>query len=372
MNVAGLVYDKLTSDEEEIMLEAERRGFQLRYLFVKNPVSEYLSDPKLIDLHAVFNRCESKGRALEACKIIEDKGIPVVNPFKVEYLCADKIETLKLWFDNGVDTPRWMYRSFTNREGFLESETEHIADEIERLGYPLVIKPTMGSWGRGVMKIEDRSRLIEALRNAHPSSINPDGFFAQEYIEKPGFDLRILVGLKPSSGIKVLCGIARISPSPEEFRTNTHLGGIPLGLKLDGDTKLAKEAERVGRILLDGCRWGVVALDAMPDAKGIDYSIVYRYVAECSSLFQPIRLIVEENRQRRYRLWKRSLEEAFSRYKSSEAYKRMERVVHEILESCRIRWHEANSRFDYAINTRNASGFNPAVFYLDIAEDLAR
>jgi len=370
MNIAGLLYDKLTSDEEEIILEAERRGFQLRYLFVKNPIVKYLTDSKLADLPIVFNRCESKGRALEACKIIEDRGIPVVNPFKVEYLCADKIETLKLWSNNGVDTPRWVYKSFTSNNGFLDNEIEYIADEIEELGYPIVVKPTMGSWGRGIVKVEDRGKLIETLRNAHPSSINPDGFFAQEYIEKPGFDLRILVGLRPRDNIRVLCGIVRVSPSPEEFRTNTHLGGIPLGLRLDENAKLSREAEIAGRILLDGCRWGIIALDAMPDAKGIDYNIVYKYVVECSNLFKPIRRIVEENKQRRYRLWKQSLEEAFSRYKSSEAYRRMEDIIHEILKYCKIKWHEANSRFDYAINTRNASGFNPATFYLDIAEDL--
>lgn len=372
MNTIGLVYDKLTSDEEEIMLEAERRGFQLRYLFVKTPVESYLPDSKLADLPVVFNRCESKGRALEAGRIIEGKGIPVVNPFKVEYLCADKVETIKLWLKNGVDTPRWVYIPFTSSDGFQDDEIESIADEVEKLGYPLVVKPTMGSWGRGVVKIECRDELIGILREAQPSSVNPTGFFAQEYIEKPGFDLRILVGLRPDSCIKVLCGIARISPSPEEFRTNTHLGGIPLGLKLDEDSRLINEAERAGDIILNGCRWGIVALDAMPDAKGVDYSMVYKYVRECSILFQQVRMIVEENKQRRYRVWKKMLEDAFSRYKSSEAYIRMERIVHEILESCRIKWHEANSRFDYAVNTRNASGFNPATFYIDIAEDLSR
>jgi len=371
MNRVGLVYDKLTSDEEEIMLEAERRGFQLRYLFVKNPVQAYLPSSKLVDLPVVFNRCESKSRALEAGRIIEDNGIPVVNPFKVEYLCADKIETLKLWFNNGINTPRWVYVSFTGRDGFLDSEIEDIADEVEKLGYPIVVKPTMGSWGRGVVKIDDRCKLIEALRNSHPSPINPDGFFAQEYVEKPGFDLRILVGLKPRGSIRVLCGIARISPSPKEFRTNTHLGGIPLGLKLDENSKIVKEAVDAGRILLDGCKWGVIALDAMPDARGVDYSMIYRYVPECNNLFQQIRRLVEENKQYRYRSWKHLLEDAFLKYKSSEAYIKMEAIVHEILESCKLKWHEANSRFDYAVNTRNASGFNPAEFYLDIAEDLA-
>lgn len=371
MASVGLIYDRLTSDEEEIILEAEKRGVEVRYLFVKTPVSRYLDGRRVQGLTVGFNRCESKSRALEAGRIVEAEGVPLVNPYRVERICADKIETLRMWSSRGVDTPSWVYIPFTSSRGFSEEEVERIASKVELLGYPLVVKPTMGSWGRGVVKVEGREELLRALAGASASSINPGGFFAQEYVEKPGFDLRILVGLKPRGGLRVLCGIARVSPTRTEFRTNTHLGGIPVGLNLEGQPRLVNEALEAGRILLEGCRWGVVALDVMPDARGLDYGEIFEYVPVCREAFQPIRRFVREQGRRRYRLWRERLEQLFAEYKSSEAYRRVEELVHELLGLCRLRWHEANSRFDYAVNTRNASGFNPASFYLDIAEELA-
>lgn len=365
MDNAALLYDRLTIDEAELLITASHRGLELRRIFTKKPSSLTVKD--LEDVKVVINRCESKHRALEAAKRIETLGRMVINPYHVESLCSDKIRTIRVFENEGVKVPKSLFKGFPKDGLKLEEWVADVVKEAEsELGYPMVFKPTHGSWGRGILKIDDRKQLVEVLKgNSKPTQINPRGVFLQEYVEKPGFDLRVLV-YREGSNSDILCCIARVSRSPKEFRTNTHLGGLPVGVDLAAYRRHKVETLRALDAIMGYEDYGIVALDAMPSIKGGEWSDIYGLVAECVPVYDDILRFVHENRFNRYVNWKMEMEDMFRKLKEMEAYKKLSNFISELLRDCELKIHEANSRFDYALNTRNATGINPADKYVDI------
>ncbi|MEM3546115.1 MAG: hypothetical protein QXU47_04525 [Candidatus Bathyarchaeia archaeon] len=365
MSYAALLYDRLTIDEAELMLTADRRGLLLKKLFTKEPST--LSSTDLAEVHVVVNRCESKSRALEAARRIANLNRIVINSYRVEELCSNKIKTIELLEKYGIKVPKGLFKPFPKNLHELEDWIICVVEEAEaRLEYPIVFKPTHGSWGKGIIKIDCRERLIEVLReNSKPNEINPEGIFLQEYVEKPGFDLRI-VAFKEKHGMGILCCIARVSRKPEEFRTNTHLGGLPVGVELKNYPEHVDEALKAAKIIMQEEKYGIIALDAMPQIENIDYNIVYKLTNECAKMYDEIRKFVDENKFRRYIEWKNEMELMFQKLKMHESYIALRNVISNLLENSKLRVHEANSRFDYAMNTRNATGINPAEKYVDL------
>jgi len=368
MSYAALLYDRLTIDEAELLLVADRRGLTLKKIFTKDP--SMLSEADLTDIRIVVNRCESKSRALEAAKRVTELNRTVINSYRVEELCANKIKTIELLEKGGVKTPKSLFKPFPKVLGDSDSWIEEVTEEAEaKLGYPVVFKPTHGSWGRGIVKIDCREHLMETLReNSKPNEINPDGVFLQEYVEKPGFDLRIVV-YKEKRGTDILCCIARVSRKPEEFRTNTHLGGLPVGIELEHYPEHVEEVLKAAKIIMQEEKYGIIALDAMPQIEDIDYNIVYKLTSKCVEKYDEIRRFVDENRFKRYIEWKNEMEFMFQKLKMEDSYITLRNLMSNLLENSSLKIHEANSRFDYAMNTRNATGVNPAEKYVDLCSE---
>ena len=80
---------------------------------------------------------------------LEFLDIPVLNKFDVANICGNKMFMTLLLKKNNIPTPK-TYFSFSS-----ESATEN----LEKVGYPLVIKPVIGSWGRGVIPIKDKDTM---------------------------------------------------------------------------------------------------------------------------------------------------------------------------------------------------------------------
>ncbi len=367
MGYAALLYDRLTIDEAELLLTANRRGLTFKKIFTKDP--SMLSEMDLIDVYVAINRCESKNRALEAARRITSFNKTIINSYRVEELCSNKIKTVETLDKFGIKVPKGLFKPFPRDLHGLSNWIDEIVEEAEvKLKYPVVFKPTHGSWGRGIIKIDCRERLIEVLReNSKPSEINPEGVFLQEYVEKPGFDLRI-IAYKDKWRTGILCCIARVSRRPEEFRTNTHLGGLPVGVELENYPEHVNEVLKAAEIIMQEEEYGIIALDAMPQIENIDvdYSILYKLAGECVKIYDKIREFVDENKFKRYGEWKNEMELMFQKFKMDDSYIKLKKVISSLLESSGLKIHEANSRFDYAMNTRNATGVNPAEKYVDL------
>jgi [lysine-biosynthesis-protein LysW]--L-2-aminoadipate ligase len=135
-------------------------------------------------------------------------GVPTVNTLEAAELCGDKVATSATLQQAGVPQPATLVAF--SRESALEA--------IERLGYPVVLKPVVGSWGRLLAKINDREAAEAILEHKSVlGSYQHSIFYIQEYIHKPGRDIRAIV-----VGDQTVTAMYRVS---DHWITNTGRGG---------------------------------------------------------------------------------------------------------------------------------------------------
>ncbi|MCC6147031.1 MAG: lysine biosynthesis protein LysX, partial [Anaerolineaceae bacterium] len=140
--------------------------------------------------------------------VLNSWGIPTVNMSAVAQVCGDKLATSAALSRAGIPQPR-LRIAFT---------PESALEAIEELGYPVVLKPVVGSWGRLLSKINDRDAAEAILEHKDTlGSYQHSVFYIQEFIQKPGRDIRAVV-----VGDETICAIYR---SSSHWITNTARGG---------------------------------------------------------------------------------------------------------------------------------------------------
>lgn len=156
----------------------------------------------------VLDRSINFSRALYTLKILNDWGIPTVNTARVTENCGDKLVTSSLLFRDGIPSP-------TVKVAFT---AEAALKTMEEMGYPVILKPVVGSWGRLLSKINDRDAAEAILEHKEIlGSYQHSIFYIQEYIKKPERDIRAFV-----VGGETIAAIYRRS---EHWITNTARGG---------------------------------------------------------------------------------------------------------------------------------------------------
>lgn len=244
----ALLTSRLRGDDKRILVALERHGLPVRH-----------ADPRRFALAAtaaapwplVLNREISASRARHAAHTLEAAGATVLNSAAATDVCADKwLTTLALRRD-GVPTPRTT----------LALTPEAALDELDRFGYPAVLKPLTGSWGRQVslLREPDAARAVLEHRAALP---NPEAhlIYLQEYVEKPGRDIRVVV-----LGGRAVAAAYRIS---SDWRCNVALGArsvaCPIGPEL-AKTAIAAAAavgtELAGVDLVEGADGELLVLE---------------------------------------------------------------------------------------------------------------
>src|SRR5579864_7304332 len=156
----------------------------------------------------VLDRSIHHGRSMYALTILNQAGIRTVNSGRVAQVCGDKILTSVALKSAGLPMPRTTV-AFT-REAALQA--------IEAMGYPVVLKPMVGSWGRLLAKINDRDAAEAVLEHKETLGSYQHGiFYIQEYVDKPQRDIRAVV-----MGEETIGAIYRTS---EHWITNTARSG---------------------------------------------------------------------------------------------------------------------------------------------------
>ncbi len=245
--------------EEKLLLQAFKD---------KGLTIDIIDDRKLIfDLHAngwsqydvVVERCVNHSRALYALRILNDWGIPTVNTYDVALICGNKLETTSALIRDGIPTPKCKV-AFT---------PESALDAIEEMGYPVVLKPAVGSWGRLLSKINDREAAESILEHKQVlGSYHHSIFYIQEYINKPARDIRSFV-----IGDETIGAIYRYS---KHWITNTARGGTAENCPVTPEINdlSCKAAQAVGG--------GVVAVDLLETQDGellineVNYTMEFR------------------------------------------------------------------------------------------------
>jgi [lysine-biosynthesis-protein LysW]--L-2-aminoadipate ligase len=204
----GVLYSRVRVEEKWIFAAMEKRGIDYERLDDRS-ISFDLENPEpWLAFDAVLERSISYTSGLYALRLLNSFGVPTVNTAAVAEVCGDKLTTSAMLAKAGVPQPRNVV-AFTP-EAALEA--------IEAFGYPVVLKPVVGSWGRLLAKINDRDAAEAVLEHkATLGSVQHSVFYIQEFIEKPGRDIRAIV-----IGDRVLTAMYRKS---EHWITNTARGG---------------------------------------------------------------------------------------------------------------------------------------------------
>jgi [lysine-biosynthesis-protein LysW]--L-2-aminoadipate ligase len=227
--------------EEKLLREAlVRRGADVERVDDRQVVFD-LSAP-WHDVDVVLERSLSQRNGLAALQVFESWGLPAVNRYAVSALCADKLATSAALTGGSVPTPRTVV-AFT-REAALEA--------AEHIGYPVVLKPVIGSWGRLLARINDRD-AAEALFEHKATLGSPEHsvFYLQEHCNKPARDIRVFV----IDGEPV-CAVYRES---EHWITNTARGGRTSNCRVTPD--IAGLSRRASAAV----GGGVLAVDLLED-----------------------------------------------------------------------------------------------------------
>lgn len=194
------------------------------------------------DYDVIIERSVSTSRGLYTLAILESWGIHAINSYHTASTCADKLRTTIALTRAGVPQP-------AVRVAF---DPDSAIQAIENVGYPAVLKPVTGSWGRLLAKVNDQESAEAIIEHRQTlGDYNHHIYYVQEYIAKPGRDIRAFV-----VGDRTICAIYRDSP---HWITNTARGGkashCPITPTLDDLCQRAAQA--VGG--------GVLAIDVLED-----------------------------------------------------------------------------------------------------------
>ncbi|WP_226005010.1 lysine biosynthesis protein LysX [Natrinema salinisoli] len=183
MNV-GILYSRIRKDEKLLLNELRERDHEITKIDVRKQTFDISEAPAAFDgLDIVVDRCLATSRSLYATQFFEAYGIPVVNSHETADICADKVKNSLALESAGVPTP-------ATKVAFTK---ETAMEAIEDFGYPCVLKPVVGSWGRLMAKIDSESAAEAILEHkATLGHYEHKVFYIQEFVEKPGRDIRVL------------------------------------------------------------------------------------------------------------------------------------------------------------------------------------
>ena len=183
MNV-GFLYSQIRADEKLLLTELRSRGHDILKIDVrKHQFSIKSPSPDFKDLDFVIDRCIAHSQSKFASMFFDSYDIPIVNKPAIVERCSDKIKTSLLLTKAGIPTP----------ETTVAFSTESALETIESIGYPCEIKPVVGSWGRLMAKIDNRT-AAEAIveHKATLGHYEHKIFYIQKFINKPNRDIRVV------------------------------------------------------------------------------------------------------------------------------------------------------------------------------------
>ncbi len=179
----GLLVSHLREEEKLLLNAAQRRGIGVTILRDRQLVLD-LTQPNPPPVDIVLDRCIAHTRGGYALRMFERWGIPTINPASAAAICDDKAEMSAVLGLAGIPTPRTLVAF--SADGALEA--------AEDLGYPVVVKPAGGSWGRLLAKAST-AEALETIVGEKQQLGGPQHsvVYLQQYVEKPGRDIRVLV-----------------------------------------------------------------------------------------------------------------------------------------------------------------------------------
>ncbi|WP_049970054.1 lysine biosynthesis protein LysX [Haladaptatus cibarius] len=242
----GLLYSRIRKDEKLLLAELRDRGHEVTKIDVRKETFDLTDAPDTFaNLDVAIDRCLATSRSLYATQFCEAYGIPVVNSHETADICADKVKTSLALAGAGIPTPATKVAFTTNSA----------MEAIESFGYPCVLKPVVGSWGRLMAKIDSESAAEAILEHkATLGHYEHKVFYVQEFVDKPGRDIRVLaIDGEP---------VAAMARHDDHWLTNAAKGAETTTFELDSEAKsLVEQAS-------DAVGGGLLGVDLMETESG--------------------------------------------------------------------------------------------------------
>lgn len=241
----GILCSRIRLEEKLIFQALEAREVEFERLDEQHLALQLQANGLTQTYDLVWCRAISHTRALYALTILEGWGLRTVNSSQVVRICGDKVLTTLALLQHNVPTLRTV----------VALSVEATLEAIEEMGYPVVLKPATGSWGRLLSKVNDRD-TAEAVLGLKATLGGPlhSVFYIQEYVNKPGRDIRTMV-----VGDEVIYAMYRRSA---HWITNTARGGEVL------TCPLTPEIEELSLAAAQAVGGGILAVDLMETADG--------------------------------------------------------------------------------------------------------
>ncbi|MGB9728313.1 MAG: lysine biosynthesis protein LysX [Thermoprotei archaeon] len=244
-----ILYDRIRWEEKQIAEEAKALGATVTMIDVRSLPLEITSNSIKKEFDGVvLQRCVSHTRGIYYTAILEEHNVNVINSFFTTMITSNKLLTTLKLVKNNIPTPK-------TGVAFSYDAALKIAKDI---GYPVVIKPILGSWGRLVNKARDQDEL-SSLLEARELFSDPlyQVYYLQEYVKRPPRDIRSIV-----VGDEIIAITYRYQPE-NDWRTNVARGGIVDKAYLSDDEHeiILRAAKTVGG--------GILGIDAMESDRGI-------------------------------------------------------------------------------------------------------
>jgi [lysine-biosynthesis-protein LysW]--L-2-aminoadipate ligase len=241
----AIIYDKVRFEEKALYEKAQNKGLKAQVVDGKTISVTTQSKQKDLSLgDVILQRSVSHYRGLYLTACLEFLGYPVINRFQVGETCGNKLLTSLVLAKNGIPTPKTQF-AFS---------AESAMEAMKKSGFPQVLKPIVGSWGRGVFPLRDEevASMVVEMREEDDSPFARI-YYVQEMIDRPPRDIRCIV-----VGDQAVTAIYRYS-AENEWRTNVARGG-----KAEL-AKITKELEDLAIRAANAVGGGIVGVDMMED-----------------------------------------------------------------------------------------------------------
>jgi len=242
-----VLYDTIRWEEKALLEAGKKKGIDLQMVDCKNLFLEL--DKKKEEFGTVIQRCVSYYRNLHSTAALEGMGINVINCLNTGIFAGNKLFTHMLLKKHGIATP--IANVAFSKDAALKS--------LEENGYPKIIKPTVGSWGRMISKLNDKDTaegIIESRERMYPIY---QIHYLEEFVNRPPRDIRAIM-----VGDRVVAAIYRYSGNGS-WKTNMALGGRAEECKVSGEmeeicikAKNAVQGQIVGVDLMESSERGLL------------------------------------------------------------------------------------------------------------------
>lgn len=269
--IVGLLCSILRKEEKLLLRELRRRGVAPEIVDDRELI--FRLDSRHMDFDVVLERSVNHSRALYSLKVLNDWGIRTINRYPVAEICGNKFLTTSALTRDRIPTPRTAM-AFTPQSALKA---------IEELGYPVVLKPAVGSWGRLLSKVNDREAAEAVLEHKEIlGSYQHSVFYIQEYVPKSGRDIRSFV-----VGDETICAIYRYS---SHWITNTARGGRA------ENCPVTPEIDRLSQAAARAVGGGVLAVDLFESESGlqvneVNYTMEFKNSIHTTGVDIPARIV---------------------------------------------------------------------------------